>query len=215
MAANAVTRRAKDGSAASVEDAVPRADLKALTTAALGRPISTMTALLDYVESIEVASPEPSSQSSNENDAVWVGSVGYENYRDVGAFARMLAEADIQRLLDVRELPISRRRGFAKTALSEALAAEGIEYVHLRTMGNPKKFRDLYKTGNVDAGRSGYKDFLLSERQDELRALDPLIREKPTALMCVEHDQDICHREVIFEALRNEVGLELNIAQIG
>ena len=49
----------------------------------------------------------------------------------------MLADAGVERLIDVRELPISRRRGFAKTALGEALAAEGVEYLHMRSLGNP------------------------------------------------------------------------------
>jgi uncharacterized protein (DUF488 family) len=182
-----------------------------LTTAALGRPMS-MTSLLNFVESIELSDPADTAVASN---AIWVGSVGYENYRDVEVFAQMLANAGVERLVDVRELPISRRRGFAKTALSSALADAGVEYLHLRAMGNPKAFRDLYKSGNVEAGREAYERFLRSERQAELRLLDALLREKPSALMCVEHDEDICHRQVIFGALREEVGAELSVARIG
>jgi uncharacterized protein (DUF488 family) len=53
-----------------------------------------------------------------------------------------LKVAKITRLIDVRELPISRRKGFAKTALSTALAVAGIEYVHLKGPGDPKDGRE-------------------------------------------------------------------------
>ncbi len=117
-------------------------------------------------------------------------------------------------MVDVRELPISRRRGFAKSALAAALAEEAIEYVHLRSMGNPKEFRDLYKSGKVAEGRAGYEQLLAHERTEELRELAATIQEKRSALMCVEAEEDVCHRQVIFEALRDQVGLDLDIAQI-
>ena len=86
----------------------------------------------------------------------------------------------------MRELAISRRRGYAKTALAEAMAAEGIEYVHMRALGNPKPFRDLYKSGRVHEGRAQYERFLREERRDALDGLVVLLQEKPSALMCVE-----------------------------
>ena len=211
MSATNSTSRSSALSANGSQRGASNKDLGALTTAALGRPMS-MPTLLNFVESVELSDRTAPGVTS---DAIWVGSVGYENYRDVEVFARMLAAAGVERLVDVRELPISRRRGFAKTALSSALSDAGVEYLHLRAMGNPKAFRDLYKSGNVEAGRDAYKQFLLRERNDELRSLDALLREKPSALMCVEHDEDICHRQVIFGALREQVGAELSVARIG
>ncbi|MBA3393051.1 MAG: DUF488 domain-containing protein [Deltaproteobacteria bacterium] len=49
----------------------------------------------------------------------------------------MLSAHRIDRVIDVRDLPLSRRRGFSKTPLATALTAHGIEYVHLRQAGNP------------------------------------------------------------------------------
>lgn len=155
------------------------------------------------------------SPSDNEVVSTWIGSVGYERYRLVEDFARLLSQAGVERLIDVRELPISRRRGFAKTALAEALAEQGVEYMHLRGMGNPKKFRDLYKMGHVDEGRAGYEQLLVKERVDDLRELAETIHEKRSALMCVEHDEAVCHRQVILGALQSQMGLNLEIARIG
>lgn len=185
-------------------------DFRQLTKAVFGQSVS-MTSAFDLAEAIEVDS---GSGACEEPGQVWVGSVGYETHRDVDLFAAMVASAGVERLVDVRELPISRKRGFAKTALSEALERAGVEYLHLKSLGNPKRFRDLYKSGDVEGGRSGYEHFLRSERLDALAALEGLLHEKRSALMCVESDQSICHRDVILDALRDERRLALDVAQI-
>ena len=81
-------------------------------------------------------------------------------------------------------------------------------------MGNPKEFRDLYKSGQVDEGRAGYEELLTNERTEDLRELALTIQEKKSALMCLEHDEAVCHRQVIFAALQSQLGLELDIARI-
>lgn len=145
---------------------------------------------------------------------LWVWSVGYERFKDSALFAASLREAGVRRLVDVRELPISRRRGYAKTALRETLAAAGIEYVHVRALGNPKPLRDLYKSGRVEEGRRRYQLHLLDERRPALDELLALLRELPTAIMCVEHDATTCHRSVILDALRDELDIVLEVAEV-
>jgi hypothetical protein len=147
-------------------------------------------------------------------DGLWVASIGYELHKDHRAFAQHLSDAGIERLIDVRDLPISRRRGYAKTALSDALTDAGVEYVHVKALGNPKRFRDLYKSGRLEEGRAGYRDHLLSEHLHDLRELVVLLREKRSALMCVEHDPATCHRSVIVEALADELELPLHVAEM-
>ena len=156
----------------------------------------------------------PAPGATESTSALWVGSIGYERYKDNRDFARCLCDEGVQRLIDVRELPISRRRGYAKTALGEAMAAVGIEYLHMRALGNPKPFRDLYKAGHVAEGRDQYARYLLGEQRAALGELVSLLEDKRSALMCVEHDPQTCHRTVIIEALREEFGLELDVAQI-
>lgn len=153
---------------------------------------------------------QPSTKSEPQT-RLWLGSIGYETFQDVGDFARHLRHAGAKRLIDVRELPISRRRGFAKSALSEALADEGIEYVHIRRLGNPKPLRDLYKSGRVAEGRERYSQYLLERQRDELGALQALLKQKRSVLMCVEREQSVCHRDVIIEALQAEFNLQLDV----
>jgi uncharacterized protein (DUF488 family) len=116
----------------------------------------------------------------------------------------ILLSADVTKVVDVRELPLSRRKGFSKTALGEVLAASGIEYQHVKALGTPKIFREMYKKGDVAAGSKGYREHLLGDSMPELVALrdsldDPSER---ICLLCVEHEHDECHRAVIVEELQ-------------
>jgi uncharacterized protein (DUF488 family) len=152
--------------------------------------------------------------SSARPAALWVGSIGYERHKSVSGFAQLLRAAGVELLIDVRELPISRRRGYAKRALEAALNDAGVEYRHVRALGNPKAFRDLYKAGQVEAGRELYEHFLLSERSDALADLAATLTTRRCALMCVEDDERVCHRGVILEALRSDLGLALDVEQV-
>jgi uncharacterized protein (DUF488 family) len=63
-----------------------------------------------------------------------IATIGYEG-ADPAAFDAALEDADIQMVVDVRAIAISRRRGFSKTALSDRLNRRGLDYVHLRALG--------------------------------------------------------------------------------
>ena len=75
--------------------------------------------------------------------------IGYER-RSPDELVRVLGDAGVTLLADVRELPNSRRRGFSKNALAAALGEAGILYAHERALGNPKPYRDAWKRGDAD-----------------------------------------------------------------
>src|SRR5688572_1536945 len=87
--------------------------------------------------------------------------IGYEG-RALDELLAMLSSHRIERVIDVRELPLSRRRGFSKTPLAAALRARGIDYVHVRTAGNP------YRTHKDTMARpqhlAKYRAYLRSSR---------------------------------------------------
>jgi hypothetical protein len=64
--------------------------------------------------------------------------------RSMGS-SRPLRDAGVTRVVDVCELPLLRRRGFSKSRLAETLERFAIRYEHVRALGNPEAFRDLYK----------------------------------------------------------------------
>lgn len=138
--------------------------------------------------------------------------VGYEG-RTVADLLATLAEVDVQRLVDVRELPLSRRPGFSKRVLSESLAEVGIEYVHIRPLGNPKTNRDRYRAGDVAGGAEVYRRLLMSGSNSALVELATSLGSQPSCLLCVELDHNTCHREALAEALR-ELRPELHVTHL-
>jgi Protein of unknown function, DUF488 len=196
-----------------VATATARSDTRSvaeLTRVLFGEALS-IDEVLERLELVDL----PASASSGATRGLWLGSLGYELHKDHLAFARHVQAEGVERLIDVRELPISRRRGYAKSALAQAMADVGVEYIHMKALGNPKPFRDLYKSGRVEDGQRGYQEHLLGEQRGALEDLGQLLREKRSALMCVEHDAATCHRSVIIEALQRELGLALDVAEIG
>jgi hypothetical protein len=203
---------AVSGTISLMTTAMPTPDTRSfadLTTALFGEALNVdqVLARLDLVDI-------PTPRIVEATEGLWLGSVGYELHKNHVEFARHVRAAGVERLIDVRELPISRRRGYAKSALAQAMADVGVEYIHIKALGNPKPFRDLYKSGHIEEGQRRYEDHLLGEQRDALEDLVPLLREKRCALMCVEHNPATCHRTVIFAALRGELGVELDVAEI-
>lgn len=127
-------------------------------------------------------------------------SIGYEG-RDVDDLIRSLLLQNVQVLVDVRLTPISRKRGFSKSALKAALEVAGIRYVHHRELGNPKDNRDAYRVGSPTA-RARFRDVLGSnEATDALRHVSELLDDGAVALLCFERDHSQCHRHQVAEAL--------------
>jgi uncharacterized protein (DUF488 family) len=127
--------------------------------------------------------------------------VGYEG-RSLDELIDQLLGAGVDRLVDVRELPLSRRRGFSKTALSEALREVGIEYMHVRALGNPKPNRERYWAGDVEGGAAVYRKHLNNGSRSALVELAESLGEDPLCLLCFERNHAECHRDVIVEALQ-------------
>lgn len=128
-----------------------------------------------------------------------VCTLGYEG-RGLDEWVEALVEASVQVVVDVRDVPISRRRGFSKTALSQRLAVDGIEYRHVRSLGNPRDLRHALKDGSLAFG-----DFapqfreLLNDRHDELLELAALAVKCRICLVCFEEDPTTCHRSIVAE----------------
>src|SRR5919197_4026258 len=72
--------------------------------------------------------------------------IGYEG-ATVGEFLAALKAAGVERVIDVRALPLSRRPGFSKSPLCAALDEAGIEYVHLKALGTPSEGRAAARAG--------------------------------------------------------------------
>lgn len=129
-------------------------------------------------------------------------SAGYEG-RDIDSFVASLLDSRIDVVADVRLMPISRKKGFSKTRLGQALTEAGIEYTHLRGLGNPKENRAPFWDGRLDVGRARFRDVLRSEEaQADLDRLAEHAQQSRVAVLCFEKDESRCHRQVVLETVR-------------
>jgi transcriptional regulator with XRE-family HTH domain len=134
-------------------------------------------------------------------------SAGYEG-RDIDSFVASLLDSRIDVVADVRLTPISRKKGFSKTRLGEALGEAGIEYTHLRGLGNPKENRAPFWDGRLDVGRTRFRDVLRSEEaQADLGRLEEHAQQSRVAVLCFEKDESRCHRQVVLETVRERVSV--------
>lgn len=128
-------------------------------------------------------------------------SVGYEG-RTIDTFVADLVAAGVQTVADVRLNAISRKAGFSKTRLRKALAAAGINYRHLRNLGNAKENRQPFWDGHVEEGRRVFREALQSpEAESSLHELAGLAVDEVVAVLCFESDVERCHRKVIIDEL--------------
>jgi uncharacterized protein (DUF488 family) len=125
--------------------------------------------------------------------------IGYEG-ASVESFLRTLKSAGVTQLLDVRELPLSRRKGFSKNALAGILIAADIDYQHERAFGAPRHIRHrLREDGNLARYFAHFREYLSTQRT----VLDAFAHtlSGAVALLCYERNPAECHRSVVAAAL--------------
>src|SRR6187402_770780 len=120
--------------------------------------------------------------------------IGYEG-ATMDEFLAALREAGVKRVIDVRALPLSRRPGFSKTPLKNALKEAGIDYVHLRALGTPAEGREAARKGrHAEMERIYAAQLETPEAAAQSAEMIALAEEKPSALLCFERDPAHCHR---------------------
>jgi len=132
---------------------------------------------------------------------IWT--LGHSN-RGLEEFLGLLRMHRVERVIDVRRFPSSRRHlHFCKPALAAALAAAGIGYLHLPELGGRRAPRpDSPHIAWRTPGFRAYADHMESE--DFRRGLERVIEEarrSRVALMCAERFPWRCHRRLIADAL--------------
>jgi len=120
-------------------------------------------------------------------------------------FLSALQQAGIERVIDVRAVPNSRRPGFSKNPLKNALAEVGIDYVHLKALGTPADGRAAARAGRhaflerIYAGQLDLPEAIVQSEQ-----MRELADDKPSALLCFERDPAACHRTLLLDAVAGD-----------
>ncbi|WP_114951278.1 DUF488 domain-containing protein [Sphingosinicella terrae] len=127
--------------------------------------------------------------------------IGYEGATQDELIAT-LTSAGVERLIDVRAVPLSRKPGFSKNVLAAGLKEAGIDYVHLKALGTPPDGREAARKGRIGEMRRIYAAQLETpEAGIQAAQLAELAAEKPSALLCFERDPAGCHRTPLHEAI--------------
>ena len=139
--------------------------------------------------------------------------VGYEGI-DIDSFITRLKDNEIDCLLDVREIPLSRKRGFSKTALSERLNQENIDYVHFKELGSPKPIREKLKSNRDYSVFFRKINQYLDGKIETIENAYHYVSNNTCCLMCFEHLAATCHRKIVARKIKELDGNGLQITNI-
>ena len=131
--------------------------------------------------------------------------LGYEK-RNIKQFVDLLKEVDVSMLIDVRETAWSHKADFCKNRFKSFLEKEGIEYVHVKELGNPKHPRNM--DSKVDI-LDRYRKYL-AETESGIFPLLVLLEEarkhkRKVCLTCFEKENIECHRSIITEHIKGYI----------
>lgn len=140
--------------------------------------------------------------------------IGYED-RKIDDFISKLQNNDIKVLIDIREIPISRKPGFSKSKLKGHLESAGIGYIHVKDLGSPKQLRrKLTDNNDYDLFFEEYNIYLQT-RMDTVNSIyHDVILNETSCLMCMEREPIYCHRNVVAKKIKEIDGNGLNIKHI-
>jgi uncharacterized protein (DUF488 family) len=130
--------------------------------------------------------------------------VGHSN-KSFEEFVAMLRSFNIELLVDIRSLPGSRKYPhFDKEALQLSLPANGIQYMHLLSLGGRRKVnKDSRNTAWRHPAFRGYADYMETETFAEgIKELEAAAMQSCTAYMCSEAVWWRCHRSMVSDYLK-------------
>jgi uncharacterized protein (DUF488 family) len=141
-------------------------------------------------------------------------SIGYEK-AGFADFIRTLQAARVATIIDVRDLPLSRRAGFSKRQLQAGLAEAGIGYLHLRPLGTPAEGREANRRRQWPLFWDIVERSLARpEAQKALAEAAATAAASLSCLLCYEADPCICHRRRVGEMLEASHGLTIDHLRI-
>jgi uncharacterized protein (DUF488 family) len=136
---------------------------------------------------------------------------GYAGH-DLDSFVAKLRQRDVNTVIDIRQNPVSRKRGFSKSRLSAFLAENGIAYVHVRELGVPRELRQRLGADEctLDEYFAEFRKYAVAQ-DDALGGVEKMAASGRCCLLCVEERAEDCHRAVVADIIssRNRGALEV------
>lgn len=133
--------------------------------------------------------------------------LGYEG-SSVDAFLATLIRRGIERVIDVRNNPLSRRYGFSSRSLSSLCARICVAYAHFPQLGiPPERRRGLGSWSSYERLLDEYERVTLRDALGGIKQVAALMSEKPSVLLCFEARHACCHRSRLAARLSELTGL--------
>lgn len=128
--------------------------------------------------------------------------IGYEGISFDAYLSRLVAN-NIKLLCDVRRNPLSRKYGFSKSTLRDAVESLGIRYLHIPELGiSSDKRRTLETRADYERLFDDYECTTIADSGDKIEEVAALLSlHKRIALTCFEADVCMCHRGRVVKAL--------------
>jgi uncharacterized protein (DUF488 family) len=139
--------------------------------------------------------------------------IGYEG-ATVQIFIANLLSNNIDCVLDVRALPLSRKPGFSKTQLEQRLKLAKIQYVHLGDLGTPKPIRENLKSTRDYSTFFEWMERYVASKKDAIEAAYNYVIHHTCCLMCFERHAAECHRKIVAHTIKARDGNSLQIRHI-
>ena len=142
-----------------------------------------------------------------------LSTIGYEGLTSE-SFFQILFNNGVRHLVDVRAVAMSRKPGFAKTALTNGCLNLGLKYSHWPMLGCPSDIRAAYRINDDwDEYTESYLPYLESQTE-VVRELAQLALREHCALLCFEADANFCHRLFVADALVALYPRRLNLVHL-
>jgi uncharacterized protein (DUF488 family) len=139
---------------------------------------------------------------------------GYAGH-ELDSFVDKLRQHGVNTVIDIRQNPVSRKKGFSKSRLSSFLAENGLGYVHVRQLGVPRDLRQRLaaEACTLEEYFAEFREYAVAQYH-ALGEVEALAARERCCLLCVETRPEDCHRSIVAEVLAERAGGALNVIHI-
>lgn len=136
-----------------------------------------------------------------------VYTMGYED-RSVDGFFNALLSEGIGTIIDVRANPVSRKYGFARSAMSGIAKKLGIEYMHVPELGiASEKRKGLQSKADFRQLFKYYESQIIPQQLSKVESVAARMQAGPSVLICMEREAVNCHRGRLAQRISQATGM--------
>lgn len=136
-----------------------------------------------------------------------INAIGYEGV-SIDEFLNCLQKNNIELVIDVRANPISRKKGFSKTALQLKLSGIGVGYIHFPQLGIPSKIRK--QSTDINELLDYYNEEILPKQNEAAKEVARFCKQYKATILCFEADPELCHRSRLARYIEKNFDVPLN-----